>query len=307
MKKVLTIALLLSATLGQAATKFATRTYELTNFIEIVVNNSVKVIYTQGEPYSVKLTGRADWLDLMKVSTTADVLNVVATRTKKFNNVKKKDLPDGQHIFILHLTAPCLQKVDLRGASSFEAKSMTPDRFDALLDGASTMLIDEIDTPKFYIRLKGASTFKGQQIKCDEMMDASLLGASQASIKSATAPKSDFNISHASKFNLTQLNGGEDAAVFVYGASEATVNVEASKKMQISLSGASKGRLTFKGGRLLTGCTGASKLHADVNCTDIQAKCDGASKITFTGTADKVEIDSGGVATNIDTSRLNQY
>ena len=198
MKKLLTIALLLSATLAQAATKFATRTYELTNFIEIVVNNSVKVIYTQGEPYSVKLTGRADWLDLMKVSTTADVLNVVATRTKKFNNVKKKDLPDGQHIFILHLTAPCLQNVDLRGASSFEAKSMTPDRFGALLDGASTMLIDEIDTPKFSIRLKGASTFKGQQIKCDEFVGASLLGASQASIKSATAPKSDFSVTGAS-------------------------------------------------------------------------------------------------------------
>ena len=138
-------------------------------------------------------------------------------------------------------------------------------------------------------------------------MGASLLGASQASIKSATAPKSDFLISHASKFNLTQLNGGEDAAVIVYGASEATVNVEASKKMQIALSGASKGKLTYKGGKLFTGCTGASKLDADVSCTDIQAKCDGASKITFSGTADKVEIDRGGVATNIDTSRLNQF
>lgn len=75
----------------------------------------------------------------------------------------------------------------------------------------------------------------------------------------------------------------------------------------MGLSGASKGELTFKGGRLRSFCKGASKLNANVNCESIQAGCDGASKTTFTGTADKVEIDRGGVATNIDTSRLNQF
>jgi hypothetical protein len=54
-------------------------------------------------------------------------------------------------------------------------------------------------------------------------------------------------------------------------------------------------------------CTGASKLDASLDCTSVQANCDGASKINLSGTADKVEIERGGVAANINTSHLNQY
>ena len=81
--------------------KFSTRTYPLSDFTDLDVSNAVKVIYTQGDSYKVQLTGRTDWLDLMEVTSKGGTLKVQAKSSSKFNNVKKKDQPDGEHNFIL--------------------------------------------------------------------------------------------------------------------------------------------------------------------------------------------------------------
>ena len=109
---------LLSVPAGEAdgdGSKFSTRTYPLSDFTDLDVSNAVKVIYTQGDSYKVQLTGRTDWLDLMEVTSKGGTLKVQAKSSRKFNNVKKKDQPDGEHNFILHLTAPCLQNIILGG------------------------------------------------------------------------------------------------------------------------------------------------------------------------------------------------
>lgn len=306
MRKLLTIALLLSAMLAQAATQFSTRTYQLQDFTILDVSNVVKVVYTQGNTYSVKLTGRADWLDLMEVKATGGKLTVKAKNSKKFNNVKKKDQPDGEHNFILHLTAPCLQNILLSGVSSFEAKRLTPDNLHVRLSGVSKMIVDEIEVPDFHSEISGVSALKAKTIQC-KTLEANVDGSSKVDIDKLVATKARMNVSGSSKANLLQITKAEEATFNVNGASKVVVSAEASGQFQMGLSGASKGELTFKGGRLRTWCTGASKLDANVNCTAIQANCDGASKTKFSGTADKVEIDRGGVATNIDTSALNKY
>lgn len=306
MRKLLTIALLLSAMLAQAATQFSTRTYQLQDFTILDVSNVVKVVYTQGNTYSVKLTGRADWLDLMEVKATGGKLTVKAKNSKKFNNVKKKDQPDGEHNFILHLTAPCLQNILLSGVSAFEAKRLTPDNLHVRLSGVSKLIVDEIEVPDFHSEISGVSALKAKAIQC-KTLEANVDGSSKVEIDKLVATKARMNVSGSSKANLLQITKAEEATFNVNGASKIVVSAEASGQFQMGLSGASKGELTFKGGRLRTWCTGASKLDANVNCTAIQANCDGASKTKFSGTADKVEIDRGGVATNIDTSALNKY
>ena len=306
MKKLLTIALLLSAALAQAATPFSTRTYKLEDFTIIDVSNVVKVVYTQGEPYSVKLTGRTDWLDLMEVTTSGGILTVKAKNSKKFKNVKPKDQPDGHHNFILHLTAPCLENILLKGVSTLEAKRLTPDFLHVSLSGVSKLIVGEIEVPSFYLEISGVSKVDAKQIKCKELK-ANVSGSSNLDVEQVNASKCVVTINGASNVKMPKVNKAEEATFNVGGASKINVGIETNGLLQMGLSGASKGEMTFKGGRLRSFCKGASKLDAKVNCESIQAGCDGASKTTFTGTADKVEIERGGVATNIDTSRLNQF
>lgn len=306
MKQLLTLALLLGVTLASAATQFSTRTYELKDFTELEVGNVVKVIYTQGATYSVKLTGRTDWLDLMEVKTSGGRLKVTARNTKKFNNVKKKDQPDGEHNFILLLTAPCIQGILLNGVSTFEAKSLTSDQLHVRLNGVSKLLVDEIETPDFHADVNGLSKVQSTHLQCQKL-EATVNGSSKMDMEQVSAKKVQLDVSGSSKARLVQIAKSEDATIGVSGASKLELGVETSGLMQIGLSGAGRGELTFKGGRLRTVCTGASKLTANVNCEAINASCDGASKASFIGTADKVEIERGSVATNIDTSRLNQF
>ncbi|MBQ9286111.1 MAG: DUF2807 domain-containing protein [Bacteroidaceae bacterium] len=285
---------------------FSTRTYPLADFTNLQVSNVVKVIYTQGDSYSVQLTGRTDWLDLMEVTASGGTLQVRAQKTKKFNNVKKKDQPDGEHNFILHLTAPCLQNINLSGVSAFEGKRLTPDYFHVRLEGVSKFKAESVECAQFSTVVTGVSSVSIGKVE-SSIFSADVVGSSNADIQYLKAKKVQCIISGASKASLRQLSQGEEASFALNGASKITLSAEASGQMQVGLSGASKCELTFKGGTLRTACTGASKLHADVNCKAVNANCDGASKTSFSGTADKVEIDRGGVAVNIDTSRLNQF
>lgn len=285
---------------------FTTRTYPLSDFTEINVSNVVKVIYTQGDKYNVQLKGRTDWLDLMEVTSEGGILYVRAKKTKKFDNVKKKDQPDGEHNFILFLTAPCLEVINLRGVSSFEGKRLTPDWLNVRLEGVSKFKADAIECAKLDLIIKGVSKVAIGSIDSPRF-SASVMGSSNADIQQLKAKEFHVILSGASKANLPKVTQAEKSSLSLNGASKLTLLAEVSDKMDIGLSGASNGELTFKGGSLRTVCTGASKLNADVNCTAIHANCDGASKTYFSGTADKVEIDRSGVAVNIDTSRLNQF
>jgi len=306
MKQFLTLALFLSAMQASAATQFSTRAYELKDFTELEVNGVVKVVYTQGKAYSVKLTGRTDWLDLMELKTSSGKLKVTAKNSKKFNNVKKKDQPDGEHIFILHLTAPCIQEVQLNGVSTFEAKRLTSDQLIVRLNGVSKLLVNEIEALNFHAGINGASRMESKNVQCQKL-EATVAGSGKMDMEQITAKKVQLDLGGASKARLAQISKSEDATINVSGASKLELGAETSGLMQIGLAGAGKGELTFKGGRLRTVCKGASKLTANVNCEAINASCDGAGRASFIGTADKVEIERGSVATNIDTSRLNQF
>ena len=286
---------------------FSTRTYQLSDFTNIQVNNVVKVIYTQGDKYEVKLTGRTDWLDLMEVTSKGGTLKVHSKSDKKFKNVKAQDQPDGHHNFILHLTAPCLQNINISGVSSFEGKRITPDWLSVCLEGVSKFNVEAIECASMRLRLNGVSKMDVADIKCQQKFDASIEGSSKADIQHIKAKEVYFSINGASKADLPDISQGEKATINVGGASKLSLSAEMSGLMQVGFSGASKGELTYKGGDLRTFCTGASKLNAEVNCKGINATCDGASKTYFSGTADKVEIDRSGVAVNIDTSRLNQF
>jgi hypothetical protein len=293
-----------SAAVAHAATPFSTRTYDLKDFTILEVSSVVKVIYTQGEPYSVQLTGRTDWLDLMEVKTSGGKLSVKAKKSKQFDNAKKKDQPDGKHNFILHLTAPCLQDIHLSGVCAFEARRLSPDHLSLCLGGVSKLMVDEIETPSLHMEISGVSELKTKNVLCQQL-EVSVSGSSKMNAEKMAATQANISVSGASKANLPQLSKTEKATVTVNGASKITLDAEVSGQLQVELAGASEGELTYKGGNLRTACTAASKLKANVHCAAINATCDGASMTTFTGTADKVEIDRSGVAVNIDTSRLN--
>lgn len=286
MKRLSLVALLLSVVLGcmaNPAGKFTTRTYKLRDFTNIQVDNVVKVIYTQGNAYEVKLTGRTDWLDLMEVSSADGTLKVVAKKTKKFNNVKKRDQPDGHHNFILRLTAPCLKNIRLSGVSAFEGKHLTSDHLSLNMDGVSKFKVDAIKCTSLNLDLSGVSKIEVGDVKCQKI-EASIQGAS--------------------KVDLPRLLQAERATFDVTGASKLDLTADMPGLLKLDVSGASKGTLTYKGGNLKTSCTSSSHLNADVNCKDINVQCSGASRVTFSGTAGKVDVSCDGVASKVNTSEL---
>ena len=264
--------------------RFSTRTYPLTDFSKIDVGNVVKVIYTQGSTYSVELTGRTDWLDDMYVNATDGKLTVRTADKKKFNNVKKSDKPDGNYTFILRLTAPSLEGINLHGASAFESKQVSSNELCILLSGATQLTIDAAESDKMTIESSGAG---------------------QLDFKGIAVREIDVRLSGACKAKFPIAGKAETVKLIASGASELTLGGEISGLMQVNLSGACNSRLKCKGGSLRTLCSGASDVVAEVNCQNVYANCSGASKIKLTGTADHVEIDGSSV-TNIDTSRLNQ-
>ena len=287
MKRFSLVALLLSVVLGCMANpsgKFTTRTYKLSDFTGIQVSNVVKVVYTQGDKYEVKLTGRTDWLDLMEVTSAGGMLKVKAKKTKAFNRVKKQDQPDGSHNFILRLTAPSLQDINLSGVSAFEGKQLTMGNLNLHLDGVSK--------------------FRADAIKCNDMR-LNLSGASKVEVGSVKCKKIDGNITGASKVELPDVSQSQKAVFDVSGASKIDVTAE-SLALEARIVGASKGELCFTGGNLSAYCAGASHINAEVRCKEVDAKCYGASKIELSGAAGKVETDKDGVASKIDTSCLKK-
>ena len=286
---------------------FTTRTYDLSDFTILDVSNVVKVVYTQGNAYSVKLTGRAELLDEMEVTATGGQLKVTAKRSKKFNNVKQKDRPDGKHNFILQLTAPCLENILLSGVSTFETTDMMPDYLYVRLEGVSKLKANSIESQSLKMSISGCSEVHVGSAACKEY-EASVSGSSKVDIQKLNAEEEAVtHLSGASKATHPSFVVTDKATFNVNGASQLTLNAKGCKLLQVGFSGASKGEVEFKGSALRTWCTGASKLDARLDCKSVQSNCDGASKINLSGTADKVEIERGGVATNIDTSRLNQF
>ncbi|MBP3829539.1 MAG: DUF2807 domain-containing protein [Bacteroidaceae bacterium] len=286
---------------------FTTRTYDLQDFTILDVSNVVKVVYTQGNAYSVKLTGRAELLDEMEVTATGGQLKVSAKRSKKFNNVKQKDRPDGKHNFILQLTAPCLENILLSGVSTFETTAMMPDFLFVRLEGVSKLKANSIESQSLKMSISGCSEVHVGSVACKEY-EASMSGSSKVDIQKLTAEKGAVtHLNGASKATHPSLAVKGRVIFNVNGASKLTLSAKDCESLQVGFSGASKGEVSFKGNALRTWCTGASKLDARLDCASVQSNCDGASKINLSGTADKVEIERGGVATNIDTSHLNQF
>ena len=286
---------------------FSTRTYELSDFTTLDVSNVVKVVYNQGNAYSVKLTGRADLLDEMEVKATGGRLKVSARRSKKLNNLKQKDRPDGKHNFILQLTAPCLENILISGVSTFETTTMMPDFLYVRLEGVSKLKANSIESQNLKMSISGCSEVHVGSVACKEY-EASVSGSSKAEIQKLTADKRAVtNLSGASKVAHTYLAVKDKATFNVNGASKLSLSAKDCELLEVGFSGASKGDVKFKGTAMRTWCTGASKLDANLDCTSVQANCDGASKINLSGTAGKVEIERGGAATNINTSHLNQY
>lgn len=296
-----------SAAAAAKGNVFTTRTYDLADFTILDVSNVVKVVYTQGNAYSVKLTGRADLLDEMEVTATGGRLKVSARRSKKFNNLKQKDRPDGKHNFILQLTAPCLENILLSGVSTFETTTLMPDFLYVRLEGVSKLKASSIESQSLKMDIRGCSEVHVGSVACKEY-EASVSGSSKAEIQKLTADKRAVaNLSGASKVAHTHLAVKDKATFNVNGASKLSLSAKDCNLLEVGFSGASKGDVKFKGTAMRAWCTGASKLDASLDCTSVQANCDGASKINLSGTADKVEIERGGVAANINTSHLNQY
>ena len=228
--------------------RFSTRTYNLSDFTGIDVSSVVKVIYTQGEKYSVKLTGRTDWLDYMDVSATNGTLKVYAKENRVFSNVRKEDKPDGEHNFILHLTAPSLQNICLEGVSVFESSRLSAD---VLIE------VEEMAAQDVKWNIGGTSKLNLSQMRKCENVKMDISGASHCVVAAKATGLMQVILSGASKSDLT-FKGGNLRTV-CSGASTMDAKVDCAAVSAIC-SGASTGKFS-----------GTAK-SVDVNASDITSR-----------------------------------
>jgi phage shock protein PspC (stress-responsive transcriptional regulator) len=179
--------------------------YSLTDFSEIEISGLFSLNITQGNEYSVNLTGANNEKEKYKIVREENTLIITYNEDRK---VWRKNLLDMDHEIQIDITMPEVSKLQAKGAGKIRMNNFNADHLDIDLTGAIN-LEGKFDAKDLTIDLTGASQLdlEGQ----GETMDATIQGAS--SLK-------------AYEFKV------KDASVEVNGASSAQVNVTGTLDME---------------------------------------------------------------------------
>lgn len=123
-----------------------TRTYNFKDFSSIYADGALKIIYSHGSSYSVKITGRRDILAGISITKENEAIRVHTRKSVTIVNDEK----DGTNYPYptVYITSPILTSADINGACNFSS--------------------EKISTSSLNIRITGASKFTSE-IKCNDL------------------------------------------------------------------------------------------------------------------------------------------
>ena len=154
MMKRLMLMLLLAATwMGVQAAVTVEKTYMLKDFSGLKVSGDIKVHYTQGNTYEVRITTDERKLDKLVVEVRGTDL-VVGYKPKTSLRGNMEDTH-------LYLTCPKMERIVNSGACSFTTEGFTVDRLQIKASGATSLQLGTVHCETADIENSGATKMFG--------------------------------------------------------------------------------------------------------------------------------------------------
>lgn len=233
MKKLIALALAAAAIIPAINAKTVTETRSIKAFEKIEASSAVNIKYVQGTPVSFKITGEEKDVANTRISQTGNKLKIWRTDKEQKNFGKNRTVT-------VTVTTPVIRDIDLSGACSFSAKSLSySGDIDIEASGASQIDIANLNAQEVDIECSGASSIAVAKSSTKEI-DLSLSGASKATISGNTGYL-DLQGSGACSAELGRLSA-VSGKVGLSGASTATTNIKQVRNSHTSGAASHKNR-----------------------------------------------------------------
>ena len=211
--------------------KERTKTFSLSDFDALEVEGFVKVHYTQGSKYSVKLVGDSKAIDVYKLKVEENTLHV----EMKYNYSTRGNIGE----LSLYVTMPRLRNVEMSGATKFFAKDISTSKLGIEASGAAIMTIDRVTCEQLGIEMSGAAKVNVSAKAQDTDLDVSGAAIGSVSIDGGSL---DADCSGAAKMNLTFK--GTTANIEGSGAAKVNAKVDCNT---LNAEGSGAGKVTVSG------------------------------------------------------------
>lgn len=221
MKKLIALALAAAALIPSAEAKTVTETRSIRSFEKLEASTALNIIYVQGTPVSLKISGDGQDVAATKIKQSGDKLKIWRTDREQKNF--------GRHRTVtITVTTPVIREIELSGACDFSAKRLSySGDVEIETSGASKVSISDLNAQNVEIDCSGASNIAVAK-SSTRKIELDLSGASKASIAGSTGDL-DLDCSGASDASLGKLKAVE-GKIDVSGASKATTNVQQLRK-----------------------------------------------------------------------------
>ena len=209
------------------------KTISVNNFTKVTVSRGLPVIYVQGALKPVKIEGKRDIVDAVKVTDDYGTVTISLPSGKNFNT---KDL-------MITLTSPNLTDVQISSGSSFMCSSeiktskalnitgkagsaitlssLSASTLNAVISGGSALSIGRTNVDTSNLDISGGSGINLTQLKC-KTFNCNLSSGSGLTV-SGSAKNGNIGISGGSSYNGNQFDMGA-GNIDISGGSAANLN-----------------------------------------------------------------------------------
>ncbi len=227
-------------------------TYDFKSFNSLLVSGSVKVYFTQGKNYSIKVEeSNSPYLKTI-VELKGQVLSVKTKNTRRISMNSSSP--------IVRITAPQLVGVSTSGAVTVYLGTLKTTSLSINTSGASKLFFNDVACTKMQIGCSGASKMNTGKISCQSV---------------------NLNSSGACELNMTIVNNKIVEMLFS-GASKSTLSYQG-ETLKMWSSGAGKINLTVDCKKLEAHNSGAAKVVIKGTADNTEIKSSGVSKINTSG------------------------
>ena len=243
----LLMVLQVSETMAGTPVQPKTTTYDFKNFNSLTLSGIVKVYFTQGKHYSIKVEeSNSPYLKTI-VELKGQVLSVRTKSTRKNIHANSP---------VVRITAPQLVGIRTSGAVTVYMSNLKAADFNINTSGASKLLFNDITCNKMLIGCSGASKLNTGKISC---------------------PSMNLNSSGACEMNMTIMNN-KNAVMLFSGASKGSIKYKGDH-LKMQSSGAGKINMTVDCKVLEAHNSGAAKIMISGTADKTEIKSSGVSKI----------------------------
>ena len=226
------------------------KTYKLSGFSGLKVSGDIKVHYTQGNSYEVRITTDERKLDKLVVEVRGNDLVVGYKPRSSFNGRL-----ESTH---LYLTCPKMERIDNSGACSFTTEGFKADRLEIEASGATTLQLGTVHCQTAEVDNSGATKIYGTLV------------AQQVEMENSGATKGEVKV-EADYFDLE--NSGATTMTFGFKG----------KRIDIESSGAGNVNLEVDCQELRAGNSGVASMVITGSADEVKIDGSGVSRINIKG------------------------